>query len=327
MALGIQALIQRPLVALLLVAAGLLACNHAQAQQPLRAPTATLADTLRKAAGEQPVFFLLAGGAVEARSANESMKRSIVAAPVQEALYDAALELLWVHREGRLEVVDLRKANPTPVPIVANMGDEGEFVIQTKDKRTLRIPDACVVRGSIEVKWLDHPSVHLRGFDEGEPPKPRLVGTNWLVQELKRGAREIKVERVTLPVFGTSPTVKLPKRLAKCAAPAQCGTAVPFGGSGWQLVYAGEDDGEDCQHYRCLLRDPATGRFGRPPLPATWSPTANTAVIGSCGPYRFDLSGKWYGTGNQLCATGGTCRTLGDALMLGWLDGGQDVGT
>ena len=310
-----------------LVAAGLAGCSRAQAQQPLQAPPATFTDTLRKAAGEQPVFFLLSSGAVEARSADETMKRSIVPAPVQEALYDAALDLPWVRREGRLEVVDFRKANPAPVPIVANMGDEGEFVILTKDKRSLRIPGVCVVRGSIEVKWLNHPSIRVRGFDEGEPPQPRLLGANWLVQELKRGAREIKVERVTLPVFSEGPTVKLPRKLAKCATPGQCGTAVGFGGSGWQLVYAGEDQGEDCQHYRCLLRDPATGRFGKPPLPTTWSPTANAALVGDCGPYHFDQSGKWYGTDTQLCATGGTCRPLGDAVMLGWLDGGQDVGT
>jgi hypothetical protein len=116
MALGIQVLIQRSLVALFLVAAGLVGCSRAQAQQPLQAPPATFTDTLRKAAGEQPVFFLLSSGAVEARSADETMKRSIVPALVQEALYDAALDLLWVRREGRLEVVDLRKENPAPVP-------------------------------------------------------------------------------------------------------------------------------------------------------------------------------------------------------------------
>jgi hypothetical protein len=56
-------------------------------------------------------------------------------------------------------------------------------------------------------------------------------------------------------------------------------------------------------------------------------PNANSSVIGSCGPYRFDLSGKWYSSENQLCAAGGTCRALGAALMLGWFDGEQDVGT
>lgn len=320
-------MIRCSLVAPLLVAAGLAGCNHAQAQQPSPAPVASFADTLRKAAAGQPVFFLLAAGVVEARSVNDTVRRSVVAAPVQEALYDPALDLLWVRREGRLEAVDLRKANPTPVPIVADMGEEGEFVVRTKGKRILRIRGECVVRGSIEVKWFDHPSVNLLGFDEGEPPKPRLVGANWLVQELDRGVREVKVQRTSLPALGAPPIVKLPKKVARCATPAQCGTAVPFGGSGWQLVYAGEDDGEDCQHYRCLLRDPATERFGKPPLPATWLPTANSTVIGSCGPYRFDLSGKWYGTETQLCATGGACRSLGDALMLGWLDGEQDVGT
>jgi hypothetical protein len=318
---------QRSLVGLLIVASWAAGCDYAQAQPAPPASTAAFADTLRKAAGAQPVFFLLADGAVEARSVEGALRRTIVSAPVQEGLYDAALDLLWVRREGRLEVVDLRKANPVPVPIVADMGDEGEFVIETRDKRTLRIPGVCVVRGSVEVKWVDHPSVHVRGFDEGEPPKPRLVGANWLKQELKRDRRDVKLERATLPAFGATPVVKLPKKLAKCASPAECGTAIPFGGSGWQLVYAGEDQGEDCQHYRCLLRDPATGKFGKPPVPATWLPNVNSSVIGSCGPYRFDLSGKWYSSENQLCAAGGTCRALGAALMLGWLDGEQDVGT
>jgi len=274
------------------------------------------------------LLYLVNATGVQARSADGKLRRTIVAGPVQEAVYDAPLEVLWIRREGRAEIVDLRKPKPKPVPIVTDMGDLGEVTVHTSDNRVLQSPGVCVVPGTIDVKWADPPSLKVRGFDEGEPPTPQLVGADWLTKELTRPARPIKVARADLPAFGSEPVVKLPKGVGKCGkGESECGTAVPFGASGWQLVFAGEDRDEDCRHYRCLLRDPATGKLGKPPLPSKWSDDAKPALIGECGLYRFDPSGKWYAIGPKLCAAGGACQTVKEMNPLGWLDGGQDVGT
>jgi hypothetical protein len=280
------------------------------------------------AVGSPVLLFLVHETGVEARSADGKLHRKIVTGPVQDAVYDAKLDLLLLRREGRGEIVDLRQAKPKPKPIVTDMGNLGEFSVHTPDDRTLQGPGVCVVPGSIDVLWADPPSVKILGFDEGEPPAPKLVGAAWLAKELKRVPRAVTVQKATLPLFGVEPVVKLPRRVAKCDEEGkECGTAVPFGASGWQLVFAGEDEGADCRHYRCLLRDPATGKFGKPPLPAKWSDDAKPALIGECGLYRFDSSGKWYAIGTKLCEVGGACQTVKGMEPLGWIDGEQDVGT
>ncbi|HEX3696363.1 MAG TPA: hypothetical protein VH374_13355 [Polyangia bacterium] len=333
------------IAALLLLCFGGLStgCQDARAQMPSARgdkpadsapPPATaknaagsLTDAVRDAAAGSPVLLVLSDNAVEARSADGKFKRVIVPGPVQQAIYDPALDLLWVRRLNSIEVWDLRQPKPKAVPVIAAVSEEGEFTVEMKGNRSLRLPSACVVSGTTQLKWVKPPSVGLLGFDEGEPPKPRLVGGPWLNAQFERTARPLTITRADLPAFGTKPVVDLPASVGKCDEPGQCGTAVPFGATGWNLVYAGESPGEDCRHFRCLLHDPATGKFGKPPLPARWLPAAKGAAIGECGLYRFDSSGKWFAIGGKLCTAGGTCADLGDATPLGWIDGERDIGT
>jgi hypothetical protein len=284
---------------------------------------------LRAAAAGSPVLlYLVNETGVWARSADGKLSRSIARGPVQEAIYDPKLDLLWVRRSGKVEVMDLRQPKPKAIPIVTEISDLGEINVPSVGKQTLTTPKVCVVPGSVDITGGSSPSVGVRGFDEGEPPTPKLVGKAWLTKEANREPRAIKLEKASLPAFGTEAVVKLPGKVAKCAEdPKECGTAVAFGASGWQLVFAGEDEGEDCKHYRCLLRDPATGKMGKPPLPAKWSDDAKPNLVGECGLYRFDPSGKWYAIDTKLCAVGGTCQTIKEMIPLGWLDGGQNVGT
>ncbi|HEY2899720.1 MAG TPA: hypothetical protein VGL59_04015 [Polyangia bacterium] len=300
----------------------------ARAEKPSSSAEArSLTDSLRAAAAGSPVLLVLADNVVEARSADGKLNRVIVPGPIQQAIYDGLLDLLWVRRTGAIEVWDLRQAKPKAVPVIAKMSDEGDFSIEMKGDRILSRPGVCVVSGSTELKWQSPPAVKILGFDEGERPNPRLVGTAWLIREIDRPRREVSITRADLPLIGGKPSVVLPARVGKCDDSNECGTAVPFGATGWELIFAGESGGEDCHHFRCLLRDPAANKFGKPPLPLKWDGAPKAAHLGECGLYRFDSSGKWFAIGGKLCAPGGPCNDIGDATPLGWLDGERDIGT
>ncbi|MFL5304373.1 MAG: hypothetical protein ACJ8F1_04140 [Polyangia bacterium] len=245
---------------------------------------------------------------IEARSADGHFKSTLTPGPLDEAVYDASLELLWIRRVGVLEVLDLRQEKPKAIPILADAPDEGDFQIVRGD-HVVRPPGMCIVPGTTTITWTKRPSVKVKGFDEMDtPPHPRLEGAAWLAKQFDRPARDVPSARLGLP-----------------AAADQGG--VPFGRTGWSLVVAAEDPGSDCAHYRCLLHDPRTKTFGKPPAPAQWKPEARRSMLGDCGLYRFEAGGKWFAINNQVCAVGGSCWTVAkSAQVLGWLDGEQDVG-
>jgi hypothetical protein len=328
MALGLQELMRPASIAgavlTLLAITSTSGSEQARAETP---PPPSVTDSLRTAANGSPVLLVLVDRAVQARSADGKLSREIAKAPVQKAVYDPTLDLLWVRRSDRLEVIDLRQSAPAAIPIATGLGHEGEFVIQMKGGRTLRAPTVCDVAGSVIVKWTAPVSIKTDGFDENGPPHPRLVGAPWLTKELGRARRQVAHERLELPVADQKPAMKLADLIGKCPDPGTCGTAVDFGKTGWQLVYTGEDEGEDCRHYRCLLRDSTNGKVGKPPRPGEWSTEPSEATIGQCGLYRFDPSGRWYAIGRKLCSAEKECIDLGAAQPIGWLDGGPDVGT
>jgi hypothetical protein len=288
-----------------------------------------LAATARRAAGAAPVLLAIVGDAVELRSADGAFKTTLARGPVASAVYDPALELVWVRRLGQLEVWDLRQDKPRAIPVLADAADEGDFAIQRGDHRVAP-GGACIVPGSMVVHWSKRPSVEVLGFDEMDaPPQPRLVGAAWLAREAGRPARAVPLTTTPLPApAGSESRVTLPGTVGRCSEPRQCGSGVPFGGTGWTLVVGAEDQGADCQHFRCLLRDPQAKTFGKPPLPATWSREPRRSMLGPCGLYRFAAGGKWFAVDDRVCAVGGSCSTLGpSAQVFGWLDGEHDLGS
>ncbi len=283
------------------------------------------AASLRKAAGGVPVLLASVNDAVEARSADGKLKLLIAPAPIEAAVYDAELELLWVRRRESLEVWDLREIKPRAIPIVVEMGDLAEFSIERGSHHVG--PEWCMVSGTLRVSWSKRPSLQAMGLDGDEVrPPPRLVGSAWLVDELDRPLRSVSLTRSD-PTLGESTRVPLPRKVAACPDPQDCGRAVPFGSTGFTLVTASEESG-DCEHYRCLLFDPRTKRFGKPPLPDKWSPKAQKSMLAECGLYHFEPGGKWFAIDDRICAVKGACATLGDSVAaIGWLDGEHDVGT
>jgi hypothetical protein len=288
-----------------------------------------LAAASRKAAGTTPLLIAIVGDAVELRSADGAFKTPLARGPVASAVYDASLELVWVRRLGQLEVWDLRQEKPKAIPILADAADEGTFDIQRGDHH-VGPGGMCIVPGTMTVHWSKRPTVEILGFDEMDsPPHPRLVGAAWLAKEFARKSRAVPSAKAPLPGPASKESrVPIPRTVGRCSTPDDCGSSVPFGSTGWTLVVGKEDPGADCQHYRCLLFNPATKSFGKPPMPTDWKPAAQKSMLGDCGLYRFDATGKWFAIDDQVCAVGGTCSTLGkSAQVVGWLDGENDVGT
>ncbi len=288
-----------------------------------------LAASLRKSAAGGPVVLVLADRAIEARSADGAFKTQIVPGPINQALYDAELELLWVRRHHRLEVWDLRQDKPRATPILVDSPDLGDFAV-VRGEHAVHQSGTCIVPGTTTVVWDKRPSVKVEGFDEMDtPPHPQLEGAAWLTSQYHRPLRKVSLTRATLPaVAGQGARVGLPHGVGKCPDKNECGSGVAFGSTGWTLVVGTEDAGSDCQHYRCLLYDPQAKAFGKPPLPSQWKPEAQRTLLADCGLYRFEVRGKWFAIDDQLCGVGGTCSKLGkSAQVIGWLDGENDVGT
>ena len=291
------------------------------------APVATadtgLAATLRKGAGGAPVLLAIVNAAVEARSADGKFKLLIAPGPLDDAVYDAALELIWVRRPGTLEVWDLREQKPKAIPILTDAVDQGDFTIE-RGNHDVNAGGMCEVTATMTIKWSRHPSVEIVGYDD--PPQPRLVGAAWLRAEFERPLRPVSLTRSD-PMLTDESHVRVPRKVGTCSYPPYCGRGVPFGNTGWTLAIASEEQG-DCEHLACVLYDPRAKKFGKPPLPEKWKPSAQKSMLGACGLYRFELGGKWFAVEDQVCAIGGSCSTLADsARVIGWLDGEHAVGT
>jgi hypothetical protein len=288
-------------------------------------PDTSLAAVLRKGAGGAPVLLAIVNDAVEARSADGTFKLVIAPAPAADAVYDAALELIWVRRLGQLEVWDLREDKPKAIVILADAPDLGDFTIE-RGNHLLSPRGMCDVTGTMTIKWSKHPSVAIVGYDDAEPLRPRLVGSAWLASQFDRPLRSVSLTRADPSLTAVS-HVWVPRKVGTCSDPQDCGRGVPFGNTGWTLVVVSEEQG-DCEHFGCVLYAPRTKRFGKPPLPEKWKPNAQKSMVGECGLYRFEPEGKWFVVTNQVCAVGGTCSTLAElARVIGWLDGERDVGT
>jgi hypothetical protein len=315
-------------------------CGRASAQKGGSAPPAKpdagapvaavdpgFSAALRRAAGGSPVLLAMVDNAVEARSADGKFKLVVAPDPVQDAVYDAELELVWVRRIGQLEVWDLREEKPKAIPILADAADDGDFWID-HGLHQVSPGGQCDVSSTMIVRWTKHPFVEVVGLDENAAPRPRLVGSLWLTEQFSRPLRSVAQTRTDLPALLDKTHVVIPRKVGTCADPEDCGGGVPFGNTGWLLVVAAEAPGADCRHFECVLYDPRTKKFGKPPLPGKWKASAQKAMLGECGRYRFEPSGRWFAIHEQVCAVGGTCSTLAEsARVIGWLDGEADVGT
>jgi hypothetical protein len=317
-----------------------LACSAGRAAQPtaevaLGVPQPSAghgASALEPAeAGEPPPVrrrdgrFIVLGAALEVRSLEPGIAPITLAAPVEAALYDAALGLVWVQSGGGLGVIDLRAASWAEIPIARGLPPGHHLIIlnERQPGATLTPESSCDPNNRLVLEWGPRPA--LRVDDSVRPTQVALDprGQRWLLEHAERPVQS-PPQRYHLGL--AERRIPLDRAKLDCDQSEECGKALPLPprGAGTELVLVQSRRGADCNHYACLLHDPRTGTFATPPLGPTWS-DASAATRGSCGLYLFNREEAAYLVGSLVCQSGQLCVASGGA-GLGWLEPGPIIG-
>jgi hypothetical protein len=336
-----------PVIAFAAAIAAAPACKKEKAKEPEPAasPAATAApsptavpaaasikDALAADAKGQPVVIHLdAKGRLAASGADGASTRVLADGPFEWGMLEPALDLVWVATDGELVVVDLR-AETAAARAIAKIPSGARIDVSWDlggKKGVTDRPSFCEPVGLITLEWgkfiaferIDEDDDDDEGGGEGGGEEAKAAAT--FIDRAWLEAQKIRAVNEQPPPAWMTPSrkVTLPKEI-DCKDEA-CGTAVPFGASGSELVLTGFDLGGDCRHFACHVRT-SDGKLSAPPGAAT-EDEAGSLAAGSCGPFDFEDGGKQYLAGDEVCAVGGGCRALGGAA-LGWLSGGNLVG-
>jgi hypothetical protein len=215
----------------------------------------------------------------------------------------------------RTEVVDLRQPKPVPIVIARAVPDVETFVIRHGAQETLENPGVCDPGSVLFIEWSNPPRAEVLPRELGAA---HLVGTDWLMSQRNRSILRVPRD-ASLEL--SDKRVPLRPRRAWCDETKLCGAALPFGGTGWQLVLVElRDVGGHCPSRKCVLFDPIRGLFAAPPDARRWGSLPRTRPQ-ACGPYRFDAAMTRYLAPTKLCTPGARCQPTGGEV-LGWLDPG-----
>jgi hypothetical protein len=239
-----------------------------------------------------------------------------VIASAAGGLYQAELQLFWYRDGGLLKVLDLTDLDAAAVTVADGLPEIDRFSI-IGQRITASPDDGCDELPSLDLMWTADPSIESPV--ESEAP-PRITNREWLRHEIGRRPRRIGAQHA---LSDAREHLRVPKRLLACEMPDVCGGVLPLSGTGIQLVLIRQLAGGDCVHTACMLHDPKTKQFAKPPHSDTWGP-ADKSRLGSCGPYKFNSSNSAYLVDDQLCTTQG-CKTLAGPA-LGWLEPGDVIG-
>lgn len=297
---------------------------------PLFAHGDPLRDTLTARGGKTPVYLAYGEAGITASAADGAWSVPLCDGTVDTAAIDAAQDLVWLVREGRLEVLDLREAEPKPTVIVerwftATEGFVSKPVIAVSGVSNAEAdtmyaavhptllwkakPRIGTGQGAYGGIWEDQDAAAKKAIK-----KAKLVGARWLEAQAARKVRAGAPE----PKAPDKPgKVKLPKGVGECEDEELCGEARPFGPTGWLIVLVRHACGDAC-HTECLLYDATTRKFASPTAPVTWGKKVDA---GTCFGYDFDAEGKRWLAGDKVCTTKG-CATVAKGTAFGWLDGG-----
>jgi hypothetical protein len=231
-------------------------------------------------------------------------------------LYQAELGLFWYRDGAQLKVLDLDDLDAAAVTVADGLPQIDRFYI-VGQSTSADPDDGCDELSSLELKWTTDPSIE--STEETEVP-PRITNREWFQREIDRKPRKIGVRT---DLSNADAHVRLPKRLVACEVPGVCGGLAPLGETGVELVLVRQLAGGDCVHTACMLRDPKTKQFAKPPHGEAWG-RADKSRLGSCGPYKFDRTNQAYLVDRQLCTAQGCKALAGPAI--GWLEPGDVVG-
>jgi hypothetical protein len=266
--------------------------------------------------------YLVLGEDLVLFSRGSTTSRRLAERP-SDALYDAAAELVWVRRGGELQVLDVRANALQPISLFGGLPEGGHFEVRHRQQTfaALQPESSCDHGNVVSLDWTSDPGLVI--FEGGTPRRlaPGVSGRRWLTAEWARPSRAL----LPRSHFESSVSrVSLPKSALRCDDEKLCGSALPLGASGLELVLVQSQWGADCNHYACLLHNPATKLFATPPVARAWGAAATTAP-GTCGPFLFHRDTAWFLVGNALCGPDGQCQAL-EGRGLGWLLPGPIVG-
>lgn len=243
-----------------------------------------------------------------------SLASRVLVEHVDTALYDPALELVWMRDADRLLVLDLRAPKSTPVVIARGIPAVNRFSIE-REPSSVETEDGCDLP-AIALTWSKSPELEGMLVDG---PVGRIENSSWLRAMLDRQARHTGTRRSF-----SDDRIALPKKLLHCEEPSACASTVAFGGPDQQLVLVRETMGGDCFQRACLVRNRQTGLFASALQLSDWKPATETRP-GPCGPFHFDEAQSSFLVGRWLCKSGERCVSL-EGTALGWLVPGDSVG-
>ena len=296
-----------------------------------------------------PQAMVMDGAGIHFVTTSGKRIRTLLQGKVLQAAHDTQRDLLWVLREGRLEVFDLRAPKEVATVIALGMPNAVFSITTPGSKYDKRLGSEAnmgvtpTTQAEIRIVWKKHLAVDSStaygslGLDEEDEKITaregkrlarlvRLVGKQWFREHAGRSLRRSASE-VT---FDEKKRVQLDPRLGSCLGMygpmEECGQYLPFGASGWRLVRTSYACGDGC-YSQCLLYDPKGPpgrRWASPEVPPKWSPASEQISTGSCGAYRFHVGGDWYFDGPRVCSVNGSCTPI-EGKVLGWTEPGLEL--
>ncbi len=245
---------------------------------------------------------------------------------IDSVAYDPAQELIWFVDDAKLQVIDLRAKDRTPVVIATGWPQINVWQITgtsvaefMHDRDALRYPILA---------WGKSPKIKVSGGKarflsaDGDTAakqdikKIKLVGKKWLKKHRKRKARKVARPGATVKAKVTLTS------LDRCKQTEQCGTAYQLTKQ-LQLVVAYTDT----TPVGCVLHDPATGLFTDPtPDPGgaggAWAGEDGEHLRkGPCYAYGVSDDQQSYAVDGFRCtisSSGVACQYTEGTTYLGW---------
>jgi hypothetical protein len=287
--------------------------------KPLRA-------ALLDEAGGKPLLLALdASGQLVARSADGTFNRVLAPGPYGDAAPDDERELVWLRGDIKLDVVDLRAPGPAAAKNLATSAPKaieklGEHITEppTWTMATfvnIMLDTPCMNGAGLRLDWARDGAGTTTGGES-----VRVVAKDWFAAQEKRAKR-------TVPAGFSVPGKrhKVPRRVGTCHADAKdelgksaCGTSMPFGATGLELVVVGAS-ADRCPSKQCQLYDAKTKKFS--PVPGV---DAADKEARTCGPVQFDSTGRSYLVEDKVCGPDLTCSSVG-RLAIGWLEASRTL--
>lgn len=246
------------------------------------------------------------------RSVDGCWRQELASERVGELRVDGPSGVAWHWHSKGLQLLDLWQPG-APVPVLTErvaardlviVGSDGSPLMQLKEHLG-EPPGPGAARATLT--WNAAPTFAPANSTEAAGPLAP-EGAKWLAEHLERqtpGPRSTRI--VVYPARERAAE-------SRCADPAVCVSAAPFGASGLEYVYYGEADEEAP---RCALFDPESKVWYRDETRAAQAADPREFKASGAGcetRWEFDVTGRAYIDGARVCVGGQCVRPEGEAL-------------